>query len=77
VVHDRQEVSNNALLDLGGGIEPKKEGKFLDKDHINMKPTKVENMYPYTAELNMMVRRNVDEYPEYIKNEAGVKTFTR
>jgi len=77
VVNERQEVSKNDLLHLGGGIEPKVSGKYLDKNHINLKPTKVENMYPVQQDLNMMVRRNVDEYPEYIKNKTGQSSFTR
>lgn len=77
VVNERQEVSKNDLLHLGGGIEPKASGKYLDKNHINLKPTKVENMYPVQQDLNMMVRRNVDEYPEYVKNKTGQSSFTR
>jgi len=76
-VNERQEVSKNDLLHLGGGIEPKAQGKYLDKNHINLKPTNVENMYPVQTDLNMMVRRNVDEYPEYVKNKTGQSSFTR
>ena len=34
-------------------------------------------MYPIDDVTNMMVRRNVDEYPEYIKNETGMPEFSR
>ena len=49
-VFQRQELSDNRLLNLGGGIEPKPEGKFLDKNHICLKPTAIENMYPVDLE---------------------------
>lgn len=76
-MNNRQLVSKNDLYDLGGGKNPKAQGKYLDKDHINLKPTNVAALYPYEADLNMMVRRNVDEYPEYIKTKTGDQTYTR
>ena len=62
-VIERQDKAQNDLLKLGGNIDPKKEGKFLDKAHICLKPTDIENLYPVQKEVNMMVRRNQDEYP--------------
>ena len=55
---------------LGGGIDPQHVGKFLDKDHICLKPTVVENMFPVDKDLNMMVRRIQDEYPKYVKDST-------
>ena len=34
-------------------------------------------MYPVNNDQNMMVRRNQDEYPQYVKNEEGVVGFHR
>ena len=56
-VSERQEQAENAFMKLGGMQDPKPEGKFLDKNHICLKPTKIENMYPIQNEVNMLVRR--------------------
>ena len=65
------------MLSLGGNIDPPVTGKFLDKNHICLKRTNQENLYPIDLETNMLVRRNHDEYPQYIKNETGDLKFTR
>ena len=57
-VRDRQLDANNDLMKLGGGIEPRQGGKYFDPDHICLKPSMVENMFPINKDLNMMVRRN-------------------
>ena len=58
-------------------IEAKPEGKYLDKNHTCLRPTKIENMYPVDLDKNMLVRRNHDEYPQYIKNETGGVGYTQ
>ena len=56
----------------------KPEGKFFDKNHICLKPTNVENMYPIDNEkYGLVTKKNSDEYPEYKKNENGEVHFTR
>ena len=71
-VNDRQENGANALLKLAGNIDPPEKGKYLDRSHICLKPTNTEDMYPVSNDINMMVRRNQDEYPKYVKNnESG------
>lgn len=71
----RNENAGNKMLQLGGGIEPKPEGKYKDVDHVCLKPTHTENMYPID-DTNTMVRRNNDEFPVYTKDsETGAVTY--
>ena len=73
----RQAAAVNAMDNLGGMKSPKPTGKYIDFNHVNMKPTQPENMYPYEKDLNMMVRRNQDDFPQYRKGETGEASFKR
>ena len=54
-------------MGLGGNIDEVFRGK-LRVDNINTKPTNTNNMYQVVENLNMMHRRQVDEYPVYNKD---------
>ena len=62
---------------LGGNIDAPLLGKYSDPTHPALKPTERAEMYPIKEGLNMMVRRNHDDFPEYIKDESGAMKFTR
>ena len=55
-------------MKLGGELDHIPRGKLLDPNNVNMKPTKTSDMYHQVDDLNMLHRRNVDEYPEYAKD---------
>ena len=64
----RNENATNVLMKLGGELDHVHRGKAGDPNNVNMKPTKTTDMYHYVEDLNMLHRRNVDEYPEYAKD---------
>ena len=77
-VEDRQKNGTNNLMELGGNIDAAQIGKYLDPTHKALKPTEVENLYQVNHEVNTMVRRNPDDYPEYVKNSStGQLDFIR
>lgn len=63
-------ATDNKLDQLGGNMDAPPSGKYLDPNHICLKPTEVKNLYPADPSLNMMVRRIEDEYPQYVKNDT-------
>ena len=64
----RNENATNVLMKLGGELDHIHRGKLGDPNNVNMKPTKTSDMYHQVEDLNMLHRRNVDEYPEYAKD---------
>ena len=64
----RNEAGTNVLMKLGGELDHIPRGKLTDPSNVNMKPTKTSDMYHQVDDLNMLHRRNVDEYPEYGKD---------
>lgn len=71
-VNGRNEDADNQLMGLGSGLDEIIRGK-LRIENINKKPTEIENLYMIEEGLNMMHRRNKDDFPEYAKDG----TFTR
>lgn len=67
-VHGRNAEADNQLMGLGSGIDPVFRGKQPIENNINNRPTPIENLYMVEQGLNMMHRRNHDEYPEYAKD---------
>ena len=54
---------------LGKTTKEKPTGKGSTEDNINLKPTVPGNLYHYEDGLNMLVRRNHDDFPEYKKDD--------
>lgn len=63
----RNEEAENQLMGLGSMLDLVVKGKLHDWENVNNKPSNLEDMY-YHEDVNMMVRRVVDEYPEYAKD---------
>ena len=73
----RQENSNNAFDLLGGEKKDKVTGKHKTVDNVNLKPTVPAELHHFDDDLNMLVRRNHDDFPEYIKHATTGTTFKR
>ena len=74
-VIDRNEAAKNHLMSLGAGQDFVQRGKLSNEQNINNKPTKTENLYLVEAGLNMMHRRNKDDFPEYGKDGSFTRGF--
>ena len=71
LVHNRQAAAKNPLLTLGGGKDPIEKGKAAFKgDNVNTKPTNAADMYAFDASIPL-VKKNLDEFPVYEKDEAS------
>ena len=67
-VSDRQEKQANSLMMLGGMKDPSpRQGKFMDKTNLNLKPSAAANLYYVDPDVMEVMRhkRSMDEYPEY------------
>ena len=64
----RNQNNEDELVKLGGMIEPKKTGKFMEIDHVNKKPTDYRDMYAYEDGYHMLASRTQDHYPVYKKD---------
>lgn len=62
-------------MGLGAGLDFIQKGKLRDIVNVNTKPTSIENLYQVDQNLNMMHRRNKDEYPEYGKDGSFTRAF--
>ena len=58
----------NALIKLGGMIEPKKTGKYMEMDHVNKKPTDYKDMYAFEDGYHMLASHKQDHYPNFEKD---------
>lgn len=68
------EKTRNKLLDLGGGQDlwnKGGEGKRFVAGNVNLKPSRVEDMYEYDDKQRGLDRRVVDDFPKYIVDEHG------
>ena len=63
----RNEGADNRLMGLGGMIDEVTKGKLHDWSNVNNKPSNLADMY-CIEDINMLHRRNVDEYPQYAKD---------
>ena len=72
LLFEKNEKLPNQLMSLGGENKMSPTGKQAVENNINLKPTDTSNLYMIEP-LNMLHRRNLDEYPLYSKDGS----FTR
>ena len=70
LVQNRQCAAKNPLANLGGGNDEALKGKAADRSgNINTKPTNAKDMYDYNESTLTMIKKNMDEFPTYEKDE--------
>ena len=62
---------------LGKDCTQRPTGKAIPWENINTKPTQPADLYHQDEDLNNLVRRNHDDFPQYVKDQSGETSFKR